>query len=536
MVSFCYFLFCACFFVVSANVLRNDLYRLDIVHYNDFHDRFEETSIAFPICKSNDTTCVGGFARLYHEIQVLVEEHPDALVLNAGDNFQGTYWYTLMKWNVTQKFINMIPNDVHALGNHEFDDGVPGLAPFIKALKAPVVAANLITSKDSELYSTYKPHVIVQKNGKKIGVIGLITQRTQKISKADEVTFLDPIPVVEKEAKLLTDQGVDIIVVLSHCGLDVDQEIAKQVGQNIDVIVGGHTHSLLWNGEAPSKEYVSGPYPVLVESEAKPGHKVLIVTASAFSKYLGNMSVFFDDKGDLQHFEGTPVYLNRSIPEDPKIKALLQPYADELHKVVREVVGYSKDVLKMDPCGSKECELGNLIADAIMDGANEMYPSKLPCISFLQRNMIRASMPKGDITRGAIINMSPFTNHVVTLVVPGRYILTALQKSVEHPWRAHPYVGPYTPMISGIKLTMNTTSGEVMEALVTSGGEAKQLNPDEEYQFITMDFITNVAYKDLKKYGRNLKLVGKDADIVEAYIRKSSPITPYLDNRLTLLS
>ncbi|CAB3222173.1 unnamed protein product [Arctia plantaginis] len=533
---FYFYLFSVCYLAVSANVLRkNDLYRLDIVHYNDFHDRFEETSVAFPICKSNDSSCVGGFARLYYEIQDLLREKPQALVLDAGDTYQGTYWYTLLKWNITQKFINMIPNDVHALGNHEFDDGIPGLAPYIKGLKAPVVAANLVSSSDSEIYGLYQPHVIIEKNGRKIGVIGLITTRTQMISRADGVKFLEPIPVVEKEAQLLTEQGVDIIVVLSHCGLDVDKDIAKKVGQNIDVIVGGHTHSLLWNGEAPTKEHVDGPYPILVATENKPGHKVLVVTASAYSKYLGNMSVYFDERGDLQDFEGSPVFLNRSIPEDPKIKSLLEPYADKLHKMVSEVVGYTNEDLPMDPCSSGECKLGNLFTDAILDSANKLYPSGLPSISFAQRNSIRASIQKGDITRGTIINMSPFTNKVVTFVIPGRYIIKALQSSVMNPWVAHPYAGAYTPMVSGIRLKINTTSADVLEAFLAASNGNEEFDPEQEYQLTTLDFLSTFSFKYMKQYGRNFKVIGNDRDVIEEYIRLKTPITPYLDNRLTLV-
>lgn len=538
---FNYYSFCACILYVSANVLReNDLYRLDIVHYNDFHDRFEETSVAYPICTTNDTSCIGGFARLYHEIQALLEEKPNALVLNAGDIFQGTYWYSLLKWKISQEFINMIPNDAHALGNHEFDDGVAGLVPYLKALKAPVVAANLIVPEDSELYGLYKPYVIIERNGKKIGIIGLITTGTQMnfyfqyLSNSAGVTFSDPITVVEEQARLLTEQGVEIIVVLSHCGLDVDRKMAKQVGENIDVIVGGHTHSLLWNGEAPSKESVSGPYPVLVESDGKPSHKVLIVTASAFSKYLGNITVYFDQEGELDYFEGTPVFLNRSIPEDPRIKSLLQPYAEKLHEVVNQVIGYSTAELSSKPCGSGECAIGNLVTDAFWSAAHNT--SKLPNVVLLETNNIRTSLSKGDITRGGVINVMPFTNKIVTFTIQGRYIIDALQRSVRDPWVAKPYAGPHTPMISGMKVKINTTSAEVLEALITTGDKNVAMDPDQHYQLTTLDFLAAIAFKNFKKYGRNLKVVGKDMVVIEEFIGKLSPITPYLDNRLTLVS
>lgn len=66
-----------------------------------------------PTCRYNNNSCLGGFPRLYQEIHTLRQEKPDSIVLNAGDSFQGTYWYTLLKWNITQEFMNMIPHDAH---------------------------------------------------------------------------------------------------------------------------------------------------------------------------------------------------------------------------------------------------------------------------------------------------------------------------------------------------------------------------------------------------------------------------------------
>ncbi|PZC73085.1 hypothetical protein B5X24_HaOG210102 [Helicoverpa armigera] len=538
MFSVCYNLLCVCLLTVSANVLRGNLYQLDIVHYNDFHDRFEETSVAYPICKSNDTSCLGGFARLYQEINTLLDERPGALLLNAGDTFQGTYWYTLLKWNVTQTFINMLPNDAHALGNHEFDDGIPGLVPYLKDLKGPVLAANLLSSKDSQMNGLYQPSVVVEKKGRKIGIIGLITKSTERLSNSEGVTFLEPVPIVKKEAKILTDQGVDIIIVLSHCGIIEDLQIAKEVGENIDIIVGGHSHSLLWNGEAPSKEPVTGPYPIVVESKAKPGHKVLVITASAYTKYLGNMTAYFDSEGDLQSFEGSPVFLNRSIPEDPKIKALLAPYTEKLHRIVNEVVGYSDDDFDMDICASQECALGNFVTEAFLNSSSELYPTKLPAISFFLRSMIRSSLLKGDITKGSIINMSPFTNNLVTFVIKGKHIIEALEKSVLHPWTVHPYAGSSTPHFTGIHAKINTTSAKVLEIHLKMGDELKPFDVDADYQVSTLDFLTRGAsgFTMFKEHGRDHKVLGLDSEAIERYVRKASPIKAHLDNRLELIS
>ncbi|XP_013142601.1 PREDICTED: apyrase-like isoform X2 [Papilio polytes] len=522
----------------SAGVLYEKPYRLDVVHYNDFHDRFEETTVSYPVCESNDDNCLGGFARLYYEITTLFKEKENPILLDAGDTFQGTYWYTLLKWNVTQKFINLLPNDVHTVGNHEFDDGIAGLAPYLASLKAPVVVANIDTTAVPELDGLYKPHIVLEKKGRKIGIIGLTTPETKTSSNPGKVKFLDPIDTVKKEAQLLTDQGIDIIIVLSHCGLEVDKKMAEVAGENIDLIVGGHSHSLLWNGEAPNKEHVSGPYPVIVKAIENPEHEVLIVTASAFSKYLGNMTVYFDGSGELVSYSATPIFLNRSIPEDPEMKALLKPYTEKLHSLVKEVLGYAKEDLLAPKCSTGECAIGNFVADAFLNATKELNVSNLTHVSFILRNMIRGSLAKGDITRGSIINTMPFTNQVVTMSLPGRYLIDVFKTCMTNYWVEKPFNGPWMPHVAGLRLTINLTKGVDIQVEVREGDDYQDLELDKEYQVSTIGFLVRPGnqFEELSRYGRNLQVVGKDTELLENYVKKTSPVEPILEKRLTVIN
>ncbi|XP_045503450.1 apyrase-like [Colias croceus] len=524
--------------VTSGSVLNSGIYKLDIIHYNDFHARFEETTVQYPVCVSNDSNCLGGYARLYHEITELLKEKPGALVLNAGDTFQGTYWYTLLKWNITQKFINLLPNDVHTIGNHEFDDGIPGLAPYLAALKAPVVVANIDTSQEPALHGLYKPHIVIERRGRKVGIIGVMTTETQTSSNPGKVLFLDPIKAAKKEAQLLTDEGIDIIILLSHCGLDIDKKIAREVGEHIDIIIGGHSHSLLWNGESPSHEEISGPYPVIIETASRTGHKVPIVTASAFSKYIGNLTVYFDKYGDLKYFEGKPVFLDRSIPEDPEMKALLKPYQDKLHAIVKEVIAFTNEDLIASPCGARECAIGDIFADALLDAGKEKEPSDLPHIAFLIRNMIRGSIEGGEITRGELINTLPFGNEVVTFIVKGKYLIETFKICTTNAWVKKPFQGPWLPQIAGIQLTLDMKNETKVDVKVKEGSEFVNMDPEKEYQVTTVSFIVrgDNQFQTLRKHGRDFKIIGSDIDIVEKYLNKISPITPTLDNRLIVIN
>ncbi|XP_028166539.1 apyrase-like isoform X1 [Ostrinia furnacalis] len=425
------------------------LYQLDIIHYNDFHARFEETSVATPTCRFNNNSCLGGFPRLYHEIQVLMEEKPDFVLLNAGDSFQGTYWYTLLKWNITAMFMNMLPHDAHAIGNHEFDDGPEGLAPYLSGLNAPVVAANMDSSEEPALQGLYKPHVVIERKGRKIGIIGLITVDTEKLSTPGKVKFTDPREATRREAQTLTDKGVDIIILLSHCGLDVDKELARDFGEHIDIIVGGHTHSLLWNGPSPSGEPVAGPYPIFVESAVDKKHKTMIVQASAFTKYMGNLTLFFDFRGDLVKYEGGPIFLDRSIAEDAEIKAKLAPYAEIVHKAENVPIGETKTSLSFEACVFGECALGDALVDSQNDYAKSKVKSSLDFLSFIQRGNIKSSIPQGTITEGTLFELLPFNDRMETFELQGKWVLEALERSVRDAWANHPFKGPWVLQVSG---------------------------------------------------------------------------------------
>ncbi|KOB68621.1 Apyrase, partial [Operophtera brumata] len=116
-----------------------------------------------------------------------------------------------------------IPGNLLTIGNHEFNGGIEGLAPFLAALRAPVLVANIDNRHETSLDGLYTPHIVLKRNGRKIGLIGVSTVESKSSSRTGNLIFLDPVKVVTDEAKSLTERGVDIIVVLSHCGLEVDK-------------------------------------------------------------------------------------------------------------------------------------------------------------------------------------------------------------------------------------------------------------------------------------------------------------------------
>ena len=137
----------------------------------------------------------------------------------------------------------------------------------------------------------------------------------QKIANPGPIKFKEEIPEIDAEAKRLKAQGVNILIALGHSGYTMDKQIAKEV-PDIDVVVGGHTNTFLSSDpEPPSKEAIDGQYPTLITQPGMKGKIVPVVQAYAYTKYLGQLKLTFDNNGDLINTEGKPILLSQSYPE-----------------------------------------------------------------------------------------------------------------------------------------------------------------------------------------------------------------------------
>lgn len=202
---------------------------------------------------------------------------------------------------------------LQSLGNHEFDDGVEGLIPFIENASFPIVTSNLDLSKQPDLAATkLKNSTILTVNGVKIGVIGYLTPDTKIIATTENVIFLDEVESIRREAKQLKSQGVNILIAVGHSGFEMDKKIGREV-EDIDIVIGGHTNTFLYNGIQPDLEVPEGLYPT--EVIQKSGRKVYVVQAYAYTKYLGNLTVTFDDKGEVTNINGNPILVDSSIEQ-----------------------------------------------------------------------------------------------------------------------------------------------------------------------------------------------------------------------------
>ena len=192
-------------------------------------------------------------------------------------------YFTELNGNIEIDILNTFGYDAVCLGNHEFDNGLDELARRLSALKVPVVCANYDFSA-SVIAQYVKPYIIVKKAGKRIGIIGLLTDLSAVVDSgiADIIKYNHPVDVVNRYADYLKEErDCDLVICLTHLGFEnedyTDCELASKV-RNVDVIVGGHSHTHL--------------HDKVVVKDAE-GEDVVIVTAWKWGRLMGTLSIDF---------------------------------------------------------------------------------------------------------------------------------------------------------------------------------------------------------------------------------------------------
>ena len=246
----------AAFAALSASALAMSVsasfadYTLNILHINDWHSRIESNNKFESTCSAEDEgkgECIGGAARL---VTAIAQERQklqgqNVVLLNAGDNFQGSLFYTTYKGKAEAEFLNLMKFDAMTLGNHEFDDGEDALAPFLDIIKFPVTTANVKPNAQSKLGDRIKPSLVLEIGGQKIGIVGGLTNDVVDISSpGPNVAIEDDVKAMTAEVEKLKAQGVNKIIALTHIGYVRERDVIAKI-PGVDVVVGGHSHSLL---------------------------------------------------------------------------------------------------------------------------------------------------------------------------------------------------------------------------------------------------------------------------------------------------
>ncbi|KAI4464147.1 nucleotidase-related [Holotrichia oblita] len=524
-------------------------FKMTILHNNDMHARFEQTT------ESKHGRYVGGFGRVATIVKQARAEAASrngsapVLYLNAGDTYTGTIWFSVHRWKIAARFLNALKPDVTCLGNHEFDDGISGLDPFVTAADFPIVAANIDFRNETVLAANVKPHVVLNVEGRKVGIIGYLTPETELMATIGNIRIQDEVTAIRRECERLKKEGVNIIIALGHSGFKTDRRIAEEV-KDVDLVIGGHTNSFLWNGPPPDKEKPEDTYPSRVVQ--KNGKIVPVVQAYAYTKYMGKLDVVFDKEGTLVRFQGQPILLDEKIAQDGEMLALLEEFRPAVDKYNKQVVGRTRTYLNGETCRLRECNFGNVLVDSFVDYVTTMYKAEgsywtSAPIAIVNGGAIRmsinASIPpaNGNITAGDILGAVPFRQQLVTVDMLGKDLLATLELGARSDGETSR--GEFL-QVSGLKVVYDFSrppGGRVVSAKARCGRcyvpTYSPVAPDVSYRLVTTGFLLNGGDGHTVVRDRAIKVNLEDQDDSEAlrrYFQFYRVLTPQEEERIVV--
>lgn len=428
--------------------------KLVLIHTNDTHSQIDPTDKG-----------LGGVARRQVVVDSIRATHPNTLLIDAGDAVQGTLFFTLYGGEVEMKMMNELGYDLAVLGNHDFDNGMKALEKNLALSNAQWITTNYGLS-GTGIKKYFKPYVIKDAGGKKVGFIGLNLNPKGMISDGnyDGVEYMDAVKAANATAWCLKHlEGCDLVVAVSHLGYDgtfpSDKRVAES-SEDIDVILGGHTHTTIMPGSG--MEWVKNAV----------GRDVLVAQNGKSAQVIGEVVIDLDSIG-LKAPEYRQIVIDGRLDNrvDARYDSILAPYRAGVDALMHEKIGRSAGELSNE--GSA---LLNFLSDFVLDLANGLPGAGKVDLAITNKGSLRRSLPKGDITRGQIIMMQPFDNRIVVERIKGSDLLEALDVMA---------LRGGDGVSRGVDVAFDPASGKVVSAAVN--GEPVQ--PGRIYSVATIDYL-----------------------------------------------
>ncbi|MGM0438067.1 MAG: 5'-nucleotidase C-terminal domain-containing protein [Bacillota bacterium] len=432
---------------ISSGVMAQDA-DISVLFTNDTHGRVEEGSYAGM-----------GFAKVSTIVKNYRAEKDNVILLDSGDTFHGQNIVNLSEGESMVKILNHMGYDALTVGNHDFNFGQDQLQKLNEMTDFPILGANL----EPKLVDEY---VIKDIDGFKVGIFGLATPETAYKTHPKNVEgleFLDPVQTAKDMVAELEDE-TDMIIALSHLGMSEGSDytsidVAENV-EGIDLIVDGHSHHAL--------------------EEGRMVNDVLIVQAGEYDKNVGVVDIAIrDNKIDSMKASLITKEDAEDIEKDQTILDLVADIKAENEEITSEVIGKTAVELngEREYVRTGETNLGSLLGDAMLAAVDAE-------VAITNGGGIRASIDKGEITRGEIISVLPFGNTVVVKKLKGSDLLNA----VEHGLSEYPAHEGLFPQVAGMSFVFaeDRPAGERVLEIEVDG---KPLEHDKMYKVVTNDFM-----------------------------------------------
>lgn len=504
---------------------------IQVLSTNDFHGNLNpRTLFGSP---------VGGAAYLAAYLERAEATNPKGtLTLDAGDLIGASpFVSSYFDDQPTIEVANEIGYDDATFGNHEFDAGKETLAKQVDWAEFPYWSANVIDESTGEPYLHPKPYKIFKRKGVKIGVVNLTTETTPTIVNPAGIKGLDftsSVKAANAAVAELQDRNVETIILLTHMGTDTcfidrgctgtdlqtDPEdigqneaarLARGVSDEVDLIIGGHTHqgvNTIVDGKRLVEAYSYGTaYADTTLTVSRASKDVVGTEAEIVTTWHNNR-------------DGSLV-----IQPDPEVQRIVQEANEEVAPIVNEVVGSTEVPLTREY--NAESNLGDVVTDAMNSRADQLEGQV--DFAFTNSGGLRSDLAAGEITRGEVFEVLPFQNALTTVTLTGEQVVQVLETGV---FGRHGIV-----QVSGLRFTHDPDApvGDRVRS-VTGAATGEPLDPNAAYRVVTNDFMYNGGdeYTTFQQ-GMNPTIYSDIllSDAMVDYLRAESPITQRVEGRIT---
>lgn len=454
--------------------------QLSLIHMHDFHGQNIRMERVYMITKQFDEN------KLPHQNDIFDNNLPiDKFKLCSGDIFLGENKKDL---NVVNEFLNISNILANVIGNHECDMEIEDFAEIVKNRKYKLLGANIHPDDDSDINKIISDSFIIESNGNKYGIIGLVPidmsnhmKRPDDIDEYNISDFDDTIEDLEEEIEKLQEKGVNKIILLSHLGFQLEQYIAKNVS-DIDIILGGHTHNLI--------KKVEDGYNLFKSPKNEP---VLIVQVGRDGEYVGLPNIKFNELGqitDIQYNIAKTDLFPRNIVAKSIFENILGK--PEIVGKINSVENPPKDIY------TKENPHCNFIMDCLK---NELKTD----IAIMNSANIRGCFYEGNVDTRDLRIISPFANKVIVIEATEAEIVNSLNNIIYTTVNSSAR-RPGILQVSGLRYAYSESQGKLTELyFIDKYGNENKIdlnNPSnkKKYTIATDDYCATS-----KKSGLNLK-------------------------------
>jgi len=561
--------------LVEDIALEKNNLRLQILHINDTHSHLEPISITLYPQGIKTYVYVGGYAKIATFIKKKKAIDSHSIALDAGDSVQGTLYYTLFDGKADVEALNGMDLDAMTIGNHEFDKGAQNFAvDFASQANFSIISADINASANSELKNIIKPYIIKEIDGEKIAIVGDSIDASVISNPGASIVFANYLTSAQKSVDRLQKEGINKIIFLTHLGYITDKYLAQQIS-DIDIIVGGHSHTLL--GDFTDLGLISeGSYPTVVHHE---NSQTLIVSAYKWGEVVGDLNVVFNEQGVITQYNGTPVMLvddiflrkdmngdkvevNATIQAeiekvfasmsnieveaaDSTVKAIIESYKPQVDDLMHQRIAIAaEDLINVRLPGSIDPESGIFLAHGSMIAphvALAMYEKakEIGGCDFALQNVggVRISIPQGDITIGEVYTLLPFGNTLVTFKMKGDLIKIMLENAIDRAYITQENMGAF-PYLAGAKFTFSQENEKgsriVAFQVKNSDGEWVDFDTEKTYTIATNAYVAGGGdyYSEILQVADKTDTGFIDAEIFIEYLQKVKVLQPLAEDLL----